>query len=153
MEIRGAAEADIPRIVRLYGQLVDLSARMQPKRYCSAPQGTDFLREVIAAEDQELFVADELGELCGLALVQELETPPYDCVIPSRYAYLMDLCVDERRRNRGIGALLMEGVKSWARCRGLSYVELSALAQNEGAIRFYRRQGFADQRRIMQVDL
>lgn len=153
MEIRVAAERDIPRVVELYSQLFELSERMQPERYRNAPQDEGFLREVITAGDQELFVADDAGKVCGFALVQDVATPPYDCVVPYRYAYLMDLCVDERHRNGGIGALLMESVKSWARGRGLRYVELCALAQNEGAIRFYRRNGFADQRKIMQFDL
>ncbi|WP_308755154.1 GNAT family N-acetyltransferase [uncultured Anaerotruncus sp.] len=153
MEIRTAVEVDIPRIVELYAQLFALSARMQPERFRGTPQDGAFLREVVAAGDQELFVADDAGNVCGFALVQDLATPPYDCVIPYRYAYLMDLCVDERHRNSGVGALLMESVKSWARARGLRYVELCALAQNEGAIRFYRRNGFADQRKILQFDL
>ena len=146
MEIRTAVEADIPRIVEIYKQLFALSARMQPERFRDTPQDETFLREVVAAGDQELFVADDAGEVCGFALAQDLATPPYDCVIPYRYAYLMDLCVDERHRNGGVGALLMESVKSWARGRGLRYVELCALAQNEGAVRFYRRNGFAEAR-------
>ena len=99
MEIRTAVEADIPRIVEIYKQLFALSARMQPERFRDTPQDETFLREVVAAGDQELFVADDAGEVCGFALAQDLATPPYDCVIPYRYAYLMDLCVDERHRN------------------------------------------------------
>lgn len=68
MEIRTAVEADIPRIVEIYKQLFALSARMQPERFRDTPQDEAFLREVVAAGDQELFVADDAGEVCGFAL-------------------------------------------------------------------------------------
>ena len=63
MEIRTAVEADIPRIVEIYKQLFALSARMQPERFRDTPQDETFLREVVAAGDQELFVADDAGEV------------------------------------------------------------------------------------------
>ena len=76
MEIRTAVEADIPQIVEIYKQLFALSARMQPERFRDTPQDEAFLREVVAAGDQELFVADDAGEVCGFALAQDLATPP-----------------------------------------------------------------------------
>lgn len=65
MEIRTAVEADIPRIVEIYKQLFALSARMQPERFRDTPQDETFLREVVAAGDQELFVADDAGRSAG----------------------------------------------------------------------------------------
>ena len=47
---------------------------MQPERFRDTPQDETFLREVVAAGDQELFVADDAGEVCGFALAQDLAT-------------------------------------------------------------------------------
>lgn len=56
--------------------------------------------------------------------------------------FLNTLSVAPEYRNLGIGSYLINFVKTKARTEGFSSVSLFAWADNEGALRLYRRQGF-----------
>ena len=52
------------------------------------------------------------------------------------------LAVAESVRGRGLGALLTNGAKHWFATNGVRRVSVLARAQNEPAIRLYKRCGF-----------
>jgi ribosomal protein S18 acetylase RimI-like enzyme len=62
--------------------------------------------------------------------------------IPSGRVYVMSLAVVPEHRGRGIGARLLDRVSEEAREKGMQAVALDVAADNERAIRFYRREGF-----------
>jgi GNAT superfamily N-acetyltransferase len=57
-------------------------------------------------------------------------------------AQVMGLVVDERRRNEGIGAALLEAGEAWARERGCRAMLVGTRVTRERAHRFYRREGY-----------
>ena len=63
---------------------------------------------------------------------------------PVRVAELQSMYVEAAERSRGVGARLVEGFVAWAGDRGTERVSVTAYAANEGALRFYRRVGFAE---------
>ena len=58
------------------------------------------------------------------------------------FLVMEDLIVDERFRRRGIGAALMEELMRYARRNGCGQVQFMTEAGREGAIAFYRSQGY-----------
>ena len=72
-----------------------------------------------------------------------------------RYEYAMiDGCVvDEHHRFKGIGSLLMNAARDWTKERGLEKMQLSVWANNEVARAFYRKQGFEDLIKRMELRL
>jgi ribosomal protein S18 acetylase RimI-like enzyme len=56
--------------------------------------------------------------------------------------YVMSLAVVPAARSTGIGAILLDRALEEARGRGLRWVALDVHAENEAAVRFYRREGF-----------
>lgn len=57
-------------------------------------------------------------------------------------ALINELIIDQRMRNRGIGALLVEAAVIEAKRRGMDEIEVGTEQDNDGAQRFYRRCGF-----------
>jgi GNAT superfamily N-acetyltransferase len=59
-----------------------------------------------------------------------------------QWAQLTELEVEESWRNRGIGAWLVRHAVAWVRLGGRSRLLVATMADNAGAIRFYRRCGW-----------
>ncbi len=142
MEIRTAQETDIDQIDRLYPVLFTEMHVLQPSVFQAARQDKDFLRAMIAGPESAVLLAETEGRILGIAVVQQQKTPPYHCLVPHTYAYLMDLVVAPGERSRGTGTALLAAVKAWARDRGLDYVELNVLHENIRAYQLYLREGF-----------
>jgi GNAT superfamily N-acetyltransferase len=82
------------------------------------------------------YLAIEDGVACGIAgafLDQEDATR----------AQLVSMWTAPTHRQRGVGRLLVEVVIDWAWLRGARTLRLMVVSNNEAAIRFYRRLGFA----------
>ncbi|MGD9139957.1 MAG: GNAT family N-acetyltransferase [bacterium] len=96
-----------------------------------------------------------LGEICGddncMLLVAEsdgcvvawLLIHIYRLVSSDSLAQIAGLVVDEKHRNQGIGALLMERAEAWARAKMCRGVMLRSRATRKDAHNFYKRLGYA----------
>ncbi len=82
------------------------------------------------------------GEVKGIVITQLQEIPPYNCFVPLKCMYLMDIVVDMDMRGIGIGKALIDRVKMWAKENEADYLELSVLSKNTSAIALYLRERF-----------
>ena len=57
-------------------------------------------------------------------------------------AVLESMRVAPERRRTGVGSALVDAFLAWARERGANEMTVQAYAQNDGALAFYRAQGF-----------
>lgn len=80
--------------------------------------------------------------LIGFVHVEEEKTPPYPSVVQHAFACIVDFYVMAEHRKRGVGKALLEKVKAWAVNRGLEYLELFVLEENEAGKDFYQQAGF-----------
>lgn len=153
MVIRTATFGDSKAICDLYPILFAEAAKLQPMFWDVRVQSESFIQELIQKETAEIFVAQQGAVTVGFAAVTQQGTPPFPCIKPYRYAYLMDLFVLPMFRRKGIGTQLMNQVKLWARQRSLSYVELGVLEENARAIGLYERNAFKGVMRTMRCML
>lgn len=140
-KIRYACLDDINQIDRLYHMLFCFAAKLQPYYLQEARQDTAFLKETILSCQSDIILAEQDEEIVGFALVQLQKTPPYNCLVPHTYVYLIDFVVDESCRGSGIGYALFNATLDWGRQRSAEYLELSTQAENTSAREFYQRQG------------
>ncbi len=84
-----------------------------------------------------LIVAEEDGVLVGYAAL----TFDYSLWRGEEYGHLDCLFVRDGLRGRRIGERLLSGVKARARAAGARQLEWQTPDWNEGAVRFYRREG------------
>lgn len=128
-------------------ELQDFERRIDPRR----PAGDEIASACISDALSEcaewrgtIFVAEEGGEIAGyttvLAKVRSGELDDGDF----EYAYVADLVVRERHRDRGIGRKLMAKAEAYARGEGARWLRVSVLAENESARRLYMTSGFSE---------
>lgn len=140
--IREAQFNDIQNINNLYLILFGLMQQYEPDYMKASHQDEDFLKSVVAQENNLIaFVYEADNTVKGFAIAQMQETLPYNCLIPLKCIYLIDIVVDENSRGLGIGKALIDKVKEWGACNGSDYIELKVLTANKAAIELYEREG------------
>ncbi len=153
MDIRMAAQKDIDSIRVLYEHFFVFNANQQPQYYREALESGKYPASVIENSHEDIFIAVEEHAVIGLIHVLEDKTPPYGVYIPYRFGVIVDLFVEPPFRGTGVGALLTDAAKQWAKKRELAYLELFVLAENENGIRFYDHIGFKTVSHTMRLTL
>lgn len=154
MDIRKATSADLPQIKALYSLLFEQLANYEPDYLQPALQDEAFLQQVVAAADNFVaFIYTIDGEAKGFAIAKLEESPPYNCFVPLKCMYLMDIVVDQNMRGKGIGKALIDRIKQWAKEQEADYLELSVLAKNTLAEALYMREGFETFSKSMRMKI
>lgn len=153
MEQITATLAHAQQISNLYEQFFAYNANQLPEYYQEAVETGAYPKSVIENESEELIVALENDRVIGFLHISEDKTLPFPCIVTYRYAVIIDLFIIPDYRNQGIGVLLLDKAKEWARDRSLSYIELSVLKNNVDGVRFYERENFEEVSRVMRYKL
>lgn len=149
LNIRKAENRDIPRILELLSQVLEVHAKGRPDLFKSGTTkySEAELAEIIADAERPIFVAEdsENGEVKGYAFCvfqrhNERNTPDFTTL------YIDDLCVDEKSRGLHVGRSLYEYVLKFAKESGCYNVTLNVWACNEAAMRFYEKCGLQIQK-------
>ena len=155
--IRSGTEEDLPAMLRLWREMMDFHARVEPRfRPLPPPAGEQawekHLRESIWGDkDWRVFVAEAEGELIGqiMGVVRD-QVPVFE---PERYGYVTDIVVDPAARGSGVGQALFEALKAWFRERGVSNLELQVAYNNPVSQAFWRAMGCTDYMDTLWYDL
>lgn len=141
-EIRLATLNDIDQICQLYSEFYAHNANLQPKYYKAAKESGEYPRSTIMNADSDIIIAlkDEL--ITGLIHIRKMNTPPYAAIVAHNYAEIVDLITTTAHRKSGIGSMLMDAAKKWAKMRELNYIELSVLSESIDGQRFYKHKDF-----------
>lgn len=156
--IRRAVLADHAALCRLWWELDDLHARIQPGFFLP-PRGEARPPWDLAASlertDHLVVVAGTLpGEpLCGAAVAQLYDSPRRPLMRQRRRVNVSDLVVADGCRRRGVGRGLMAAVETWATERGADQVLLTVWSGNDGARAFYGALGYGPVSTVMARDL
>ena len=114
MKIRKAEKKDIPRILALLGQVLQIHAEIRPDIFI--PGTTKYtpceLTELLQQEDHPIYVAVDEDDLCmGYAFCQLKKQPFSTNMVPFKSLFIDDLCVDKQTRGQHIGESLFDYVK------------------------------------------
>lgn len=155
--VRRATEDDLPEVVRLWREMMDLHAhcdnRFRPRPSPEAEQAwANYLREDIWSSDEWcLFVAEGGDGLVG-QVAGELREPAPVFEFHA-YGYVTDVVVDSDARRQGIGKALFNTLEEWFRNKGATHLKLQVLASNPASQEFWRATGCSDYSDIMWYDL
>ncbi len=89
-----------------------------------------------------LFLAHEGRRLVGHAYCEVEQGGSPTWLWPADFLAVVDLVVAPEARGSGAGAQLLAAAEAEARARGLAALDLSVVAGNHEARRFYEREGF-----------
>ena len=156
MNIRKAEEKDIPRIIELLGQVLQIHADIRPDIFI--PGTTKYtvceLRELLKNEAKPVYVAVNEEDIClGYAFCQLKEQPFSNNMIQFRSLFIDDLCIDKQARGQHIGEYLFEYVKQEAKKLGCYEVTLNVWTGNTPAEKFYEKMGMKTKERQMEYIL
>ena len=143
-----ARPEDRAAIEILAQQVHALHVQWRPDIY--APAGELWPQEHFdaAVSERQLFAAKVDEKVIGYVL---LKIRNYDMVGHTRRKVLLvdEICVDESRRNQGIGTEMMFDVHAIAKALDCTDMQLGVYPQNNEALAFYQKCGF----RIRSIDM
>lgn len=96
------------------------------------------------------FVADDDGEVVGMAFLADLPRPPSAGEGRRLHGDVQSVYVRPDRRARGIGTLLLERIVAEARRRGMTRLTVQSTSR---ALPLYERAGFASAPKLLWMDL
>jgi GNAT superfamily N-acetyltransferase len=132
--VRQATDDEVDRVVAMYEWLF-APPGSRPGDWDPATAAAA-VRRAIASDTATVLVAVLDGELVGLCTAyDELDSVRY-----GRRVWVEDLVVDPARRSAGVGKLLLDTAKGWARERGATHLELDSGEARTDAHRFYDRE-------------
>jgi len=144
MQIRKAEAKDIPQILNLLSQVLEIHAKIRPDIFIAGrtKYTNDELLEMINNNDNLIYVAVEESYVLGYAMCEILKPKFTNTMHPHSIFYIDDFCVDEKYRQQKIGQTLFEYVKNEAKKYGCYAITLSSWEGNIGAKSFYEKMGF-----------
>ena len=143
-----ATKSDRAAVNELAAQVHALHVAWRPDIYEMPEELYPAERFDACLHNRELYVAKIEGNVVGYALLQMRQTSRIGR-IPGKTMVIDELCVHEAVRGHGIGSQMMEDIHALARAFGCTDMKIGVYPQNEDAIRFYERFGFA----IRSIDM
>lgn len=152
MNIRRAAKKDIPGVLNLLSQVLEVHAGIRPDIFVpgTTKYDSDELSEMFRDDTRPVYVACDGDTIIGYAFCQIKETDA-STMVARKTVFIDDLCVDEAARGRHVASDLFEFVRSWAKSIGCGDITLNVWEGNDAAISFYRAMGMSV--REMQMEL
>ncbi|MCR5674583.1 MAG: GNAT family N-acetyltransferase [Lachnospiraceae bacterium] len=152
--IRSAKNEDISQINKLREQVNALHVKGRPDIFKAgfSREFQDRAAWYLQSEDNEIFVDDRDGEIVGMVMVDYISKPESPYGLAREFCHIAEICVDEKWRRKGVAHELMECVRTEARKKGMTKIELDVWAFND-ALGFYEAEGFHVFRRFLECDL
>lgn len=135
-EIRAATAADAALLVPLCAEHAAFEGVLRT-------EGVDFVERLAAAlatRRIHAWIACADGAPVGYASA----TIDFGTLTAWPFVHLDCLYLREAARGRGVGAALLAAVRRFAAERGIAELQWQTPAWNDGAVRFYRREGAAE---------
>lgn len=112
------------------------------------------LEKLMNQEHTPIFVyEDEDGQILGHLFVTIKEESDNPVLRPIKTLFIEDLCVNQAARGQKIGNQLYQFAVSYAKEIGCYNLTLNVWNDNEGALRFYQKQGMKPQETVMETIL
>lgn len=143
-----ARERDRADVNRLARQVHAMHVDWRPDLYVMPEELFPEEQFAELVKNRELYVAKLNGVVAGFALLRIRASEGVGKV--TRKIMLIDqVCVEEAFRNHGIGMQMMEEIRVLARAFGCTDLQLGVYPQNDAAVSFYQKCGFA----IKSIDM
>lgn len=151
--IRETKDAEV--VARLNRFVHDLHVEWYPHIF--KPYNFDLIHEMMKEKMKQpehifLLIEDD-GEPMGFVWVEERHQEENDFKKAHSSMYVHQISVDTTKQQKGYGRKLLEEVEGLALERGIHTVELDYWMKNDGARRFYEKQGFTKQREFVYKSL
>lgn len=138
IEIRLSKEEDFKQLIALDHRIWNSTTTPAEIAWASVEE---FAKRNPAESQIVALVEGEIAGYLGFHYPTPLAT--------NKHVLELDIAVDQRIQGKGIGKQLLHKGKELAKKKGVHKLSLRVLATNEGAIEFYRKNGFIEQGRLI----
>ena len=142
--VRRAAERDADAIVRLWREMQDLHAEIEPMVWTTVADADALFRshlaDLLGDPDHAVFVAAQGEEALGYLIAAKTRRPPV--LTPPVEGQINTCCVARAARRRGIGRRLVAEAMAWFREQGLTIARAGWAIGNPASGPFWQAQGF-----------
>ena len=140
MQIRLAADSDLPRLMELLFQLSALGELPEDRPHTPGTVELSALQRLMADPQSSCYVLEANGRVEGTLTLYVLPNLSHG---GRPFALVESVVVDERAQGSGYGRLLMERAEALVRAAGCYKIALTSNRKRDGAHRFYERLGYA----------
>jgi ribosomal protein S18 acetylase RimI-like enzyme len=155
IKIRKAERRDIPGILKLLDSIRELHHKGRPDVF--KDNGTKYTEEQLIEKindpNEGIFVAYDGENFLGYVCTVIRDTKDHNILVDKKVLYIDDLCVLEETRGRGVGRMLLDEAKDFARENNCVSLELNVWKFDGSAEGFYRSYGFTTMSRRMEFKL
>jgi GNAT superfamily N-acetyltransferase len=152
VELRAATVEDIPELARLRWQLyLESSEAFEETFPAYLGRFSAFATDALTSDRWHVWVAEDEPRLAGaMWLFSVPRIPQPDRGAPAPLAYLTNVYVERRHRDRGLGSQMLDEVKAWCAREGYSLV---MVWPSDRSYPFYERAGFVRHPDPLVLDL
>lgn len=157
LKIREAIIDDYKDICNLTLEVHKLHLKNRPDVYLDIdnPMQMEYFKELLDSSNTKVFVVEDIdtNEIIANAVVKVMETQSLPIFVQKRFAFVDEFCVKSVYRKKGIGKLLFNYVKDFARKEGALSLQLVVWEFNKDAISFYEKSSMSTRNRRMELNL
>ena len=156
MKVRRAENKDIEKILDLLIQVDMVHHNGRPDIFKGpvTKYTGEQLEDIIKDDNRPVFVCvDDDDKVLGHAFCIHQQIQDHKLLTDIKTLYIDDICVDEAARGKGVGRMLYEYVKEYAKEKGFYNITLNVWECNPTAIKFYESMGLKPQRIGMETIL
>ena len=154
LQIRRAKEQDTEGINKLLYQVLMVHHNGRPDifRANSKKYTDEELQAMIHDDKTPIFVAvDEENRVKGYVFCIFQQYIDNNILTDIKTLYIDDLCVDEVYRRNGIGQIIFDYIREYAKEIGSYHLTLNVWACNPSAMKFYEKQGMQMLKKEMEI--
>ena len=156
MKVRRAEIKDIEKILDLLIQVDMVHHNGRPDIFKGpvTKYTGEQLEDIIKDDNRPVFVCvDDDDKVLGHAFCIHQQIQDHKHLTDIKTLYIDDICVDEAARGKGVGRMLYEYVKEYAKEKGFYNITLNVWECNPTAIKFYESMGLKPQKIGMETIL
>ena len=152
--VRRAEARDVLRLFELLTEICEFHVNGRPDIFKKGQKYNEQeLIQILKDQERPVFVADDGEKVVGYAfciLKRKKDQAVFNDLLT---VYIDDLCVDGECRGQGIGRILFEAVKTYAKEVGAYNIDLNVWEFPGSAVGFYENLGMKPERRYMEYIL
>ena len=150
--IQLATKADRAAVNEIARQVHALHVEWRSDLYCMVDELYPQERFDDCIAKRRLYVAKIEGNVMGYALLITRDSNHHG-MVPRRVMEIQEFAVHEAATGHGIGTEMMADIRALAKAFRCTNLKLNVYPQNDGAIRFYERNGFMIRSIDMQANV
>lgn len=142
--IRKANIDDYIGINDLVKEVHSIHSKNRPKDYkeFDVPlKEEDFVNMINDDKVVIMVLENEMNELVGYSILKKIVINNHNIMCDKKKLHIDDLCISKKCRRKGLGRLLFNKIKEYAKEEGFDSIELNVWNFNQSAIKFYESLG------------